>query len=108
VHQSCENVEELCIHSWKAINHFYNDPTIQAALGVKNVVWSPVDMELELDFVATGAIGQSVMPAMKNLLNSGTIRVLVLNGDLDSLVWVMSLAAPTFRIPLLFKPGAGQ
>lgn len=65
--------------------NFFNRPEIQKAMGIEKRAWTPIDMQLLVDFAQSGALSQSVVPAIQNILNSD-VRVLVMNGDLDALV----------------------
>lgn len=55
-------------------------------MGVQDRTWTPVSYDIVDDFMESGASAQSIIPKLKDILNSGTTRVLVMNGDLDSLV----------------------
>ncbi|KAJ3470121.1 hypothetical protein MRS44_000220 [Fusarium solani] len=83
--QPCENPEELCINAWASSVNFFNDPAVQSALGVRGRDWTPVNTDIAYAFMESGAFGQSVILKLSALLDSGKVRVLVLNGHLDAL-----------------------
>ena len=85
VAQPCENPEELCISAWASSVNFFNDPAVQSALGVSGRDWTPVNTDIAYAFMESGAFGQSVILKLSALLDSGKVRVLVLNGHLDAL-----------------------
>ena len=55
-------------------------------MGVQDRTWTPISFDISNGFMDSGAYAQSIIPKLKDLLNSGTTPVLVMNGDLDSLV----------------------
>lgn len=84
--QPCKYPEDLCIQDWKAAVNFFNQSLVKDAMGVQDRTWTPISFDISNGFMDSGAYAQSIIPKLKDLLNSGTTPVLVMNGDLDSLV----------------------
>ncbi|RDW68414.1 hypothetical protein BP5796_09071 [Coleophoma crateriformis] len=83
--QPCSNPEDLCLEGLTAAQKYYNLPWVQQALGFQDFNYSAFNLDLNADFGKSLAVTQSVLPLVVNILDHTDIKILFLNGNLDSL-----------------------
>ncbi|KAL4884584.1 Alpha/Beta hydrolase protein [Aspergillus karnatakaensis] len=88
--QACVEISSLVEYGdrslYNACKGWFDQAEVKEALGVRGSTWMGMNYGMEEDFNESGATTQSVGSAVSDLLDSGSVRVLVLTGDLDALV----------------------
>ncbi|KAH8901462.1 alpha/beta-hydrolase [Thozetella sp. PMI_491] len=96
--EPCLHREMMCIPGMAAALIYFNQKSLQAKLGI-NYRWEPVDFELNAAFLASGSMGYPSQRYLTDLLDSGAVRVLVMNGDWDTLVLTPGQIRVVDRLP---------